>query len=264
NYDVLTASSSFISLKWSDPLGASGNDYDLFILDSTGATVKAFSAAAQSGAQDPYEAIPQGRDCGTPGASGYCPAVGDRIVVVLFAGSPRALRLDTNRGQLSIATRGSTYGHNAGLNTISTAASYWNSAHTGTKPFTGIANRIEIFSSDGPRRIFYHPDGSAITPGNLLFATNGGTVLQKPDLTAADGGSAKTPGFNPFFGTSAAAPHAAAIGALVLQARPSYSPAQVKTALFAGALDAMAPGVDPDSGVGVLLAPLAVQYALSH
>jgi len=172
--------------------------------------------------------------------------------------------VDTNRGQLSINTTGSTFGHNAGIDTISTAATYWNSAKTGTRPFTGAANPIETFSSDGPRKIFYQPNGTPITPGNFLFGTNGGTTLQKPDLTAADGVVAKTPGFSPFFGTSAAAPHAAAIAALVFQARPGYSPAQVKTAMTAGSLDNMAAGVDRDGGYGVVMATLAVQYALSH
>ena len=83
----------------------------------------------------------------------------------------------------------------------------------GTKPFTGFANTNETFSSDGPRKIFYKPDGTAITPGNFLFATNGGQTLIKPDFAAADGVTTKTPGFSPFFGTSAAAPHAAAIAA---------------------------------------------------
>src|SRR5262249_45999853 len=154
-----------------------------------------------TGTQDPYEAISQGVNCGTPSARGYCPAAGDRIVVVLFAGEQRALRLDTNRGQLSIQSAGSTYGHNGSASTVSTAATYWNSARTGTRPFTGAENPNEIFSSDGPRKIFFNPDGTAITPGNFLFSTNGGITLQKPDVAAADGVSVKTPGFLPFFGT---------------------------------------------------------------
>ena len=264
NYDVLTATSSFISLKWSDALGASANDYDLFILNSTGTTVKGFSAARQTGTQDPYEFVYQGSNCGTGSASGYCPAVGDHIVVVQFSGNPRALRIDTNRGRLSIATAGSTFGHNAGASTNSMAATYWNSAKTGTRPFTGMANPNETFSSDGPRKIFYNPDGTPITPGNYLFGTNGGTTLQKPDFAAADGGSARTPGFNPFFGTSAAAPHAAGIAALILQAKPAYTPAQVKAAMIATTLDSMELGVDRDSGYGIVMALSAVQYALSH
>ena len=38
-FDTLTASASTITLKWSDPQGASANDYDLFVTDSTGATI---------------------------------------------------------------------------------------------------------------------------------------------------------------------------------------------------------------------------------
>ena len=88
--------------------------------------------------------------------------------------------------------------------------------------------------------------------------------MLKPDIAAADGVACKTPGFYPFFGTSAAAPHAAAIAALVLQAKPGYTPAQVKAALAASALDNMASGPDRDSGFGIAMASQAVNYALSH
>ena len=265
NFDVLTVPSSFISLKWSDPLAASSNDYDLYILNSAGTTIKGFSASAQTGTQDPYEFVPQGINCGLPSASGYCPAAGDRIVVVGKLGAAtRALRIDTNRGRLSIATAGSTFGHNAGVSTASTAATYWNSARLGTRPFTGAANPNEVFSSDGPRKIFYNPNGTPITPGNFLFSTNGGTTLQKPDLAAADGIAARTPGFYPFFGTSAAAPHAAGIAALILSVKPGWTPAEVLAAMKATALDSMAPGIDRDSGSGIAMALPAVQYALTH
>jgi hypothetical protein len=263
NYDVLTVTSSFISLKWSDPLAGSCNDYDLFILNSTGTVLKGFSAGAQTCTQDPYEGISQGTNCGTATASGYCPVAGDRIVVVLYAGSARALRIDTNRGQLSLATSGSTFGHNAAASTVSTAATAWNSAHKGTTAFTGFANSIETFSSDGPRKIFYTPAGVAITPGNILFATNGGTTLAKPDVTAADGIFAKTPGFLPFFGTSAAAPHAASVAALVKSARPTLTGPQILSLMKSTALDTMAVGIDRDSGSGIVMALQAVQAALA-
>jgi len=254
NYDVLTTGTTVISIKWSDPLGHSSNDYDLFLLDSTGTELIDFSIDTQDGTGDPIEII--GSDSGYP--------AGSRIVVVKFSGATRALHLDTERGTVSINTSGATFGHNAGLKTMTTAATYWNSAKTGSKPFTGAPNPIETFSSDGPRKIFYHPDGTPITPNNFLFATNGGLTLQKPDITAADGVTARTPGFSPFFGTSAAAPHAAAIAALVRSARPDYTVAQVKDALRLSALDNMEPGVDRDGGYGIAMATRAVQYALSH
>lgn len=264
-YDTLIAPSTFISLKWADPIGASANDYDLFVLDSTGTAVKGFSVQTQNGTQDPFEFVFEGNNCGTSGAVGYCPTAGDRFVFVLFNGSPRALRLDTSRGRLALATPGSTYGHNAGANTVSMAAVYWNSGGKGAQPFTGGAmNPIETFSSDGPRKIFFQPDGTPITPGNFLFSTSGGQTLQKPDFAAADGVAAKTPGFFPFFGTSAAAPHAAAIAALVKSAKPAYTNVQIYNALKATTSDNMAVGLDRDSGYGILNALAAVKYAQSH
>ena len=251
NYDVLTGLSTIFTLKWSDPLGGSTNDYDLFLLNSAGTTLKAFSAAVQNGAQDPYEEI---QLAGT--------TIGDRLVVVLFSGNARALRLASSRGRFSIGTSGATFGHNAAASTQTIAAAYWNSKRTGTQPFSS-ADLTEVFSSDGPRKIFYNPNGTPITPGNLLFATNGGTTLQKPDFTAADGVVVKTPGFLPYFGTSAAAAHAAGIAALIKSAKPTLTGAQIRTLLSTTAIDVMAPGTDRDSGIGAIDAKAAVDAALA-
>jgi subtilisin family serine protease len=228
------------------------------VLNAAGTSILAAGDDTQDGTQDPFEIACRDANCSVAFP------VNSRIVIVKFNGAARAFHLDTNRGTLSIATSGSTYGHNAGLNTVTMAATYWNSAKTGLRPFTGFANPNESFSSDGPRKIFFTPDGTAITPGNFLFATNGGQTLQKPDLAAADGVTTHTPGFLPFFGTSAATPHAAGIAALVRSARPDYTVAQTKTAMTATALDSMESGVDRDSGFGITMANAAVQYALTH
>jgi subtilisin family serine protease len=114
-----------------------------------------------------------------------------------------------------------------------------------------------LFSSDGSRRLFYNANGTAITPGNLL--STGGIVRQKPDFSAADGVSTATPGFSTFFGTSAASPHAAAIAALLLSANKNLTAAQVRAALTSTAIDIGAPGVDRDSGAGIIMAMPALQ-----
>src|SRR6185369_6391525 len=111
-------------------------------------------------------------------------------------------------------------------------------------PFNA-SNTVELFSSDGPRRYFFNADGSPITPGNLL--STGGLLVPKPDITAADGVSCNAPGFNPFFGTSAAAPHAAAIAALIKSINPAFTPAQIRSLLTSTAIDIEQPGVDRDS-----------------
>jgi hypothetical protein len=250
NFNMLTASSRLINLYWSDPLGGSSNDYDLFLLSADGTAVVASSTNIQNGTQDPYEQVV--RDSTAP----PFPA-GSRIVIVKKTGEEdRFLHLNTNRGRLSIATAGQTHGHAAAANAFGCAATRAGAAFP--NPFNS-SNVIETFSSDGPRRIFFRADGTAITPGNFL--ATGGLLRQKPDITAADGVSVTgVGGFpSPFFGTSAAAPHAAAIAGLVKSANPSFTPAQIRMALTGSAIDIEAPGVDRDSGAGIVDAVAALQ-----
>ena len=87
-------------------------------------------------------------------------------------------------------------------------------------------------------------------------------ILQKPDITAADGVSCATPGFDPFYGTSAAAPHAGAIAALVKSRNLSLSASQISSYLTSTAIDIEAAGWDRDSGFGILDAYGAVQAAV--
>src|SRR5262245_30764855 len=240
-----------ITLKWSDPLGASNNDYDLFILNAALTTVIASSTNTQSGSQDPFENI--NNNAMTPVFS-----PGNRIVILRNTGAAtRALHLDTTRGRLAIGTAGQTFGHNAAGSAFTVAAVNVATASGGVF-VGGGTNPVETFSSDGPRRIFYDPSGNALTPGNILFGTNGGQVLQKLDLAAADGVSTAAPGFGSFFGTSAAAPHAAAIAGLLLSFNNALTPAQIRAALTSSALDIEAAGTDRDSGAGIVMALQAI------
>jgi hypothetical protein len=79
-------------------------------------------------------------------------------------------------------------------------------------------------------------------------------VRQTLDGTAIDGVQTKVGQlgyfYNPFYGTSAAAPHVAAIAALVKQANPALSPAQVASHMAATATDLGAAGYDTTSGAG--------------
>jgi hypothetical protein len=78
----------------------------------------------------------------------------------------------------------------------------------------------ETFSSPGPVRIYFDADGNRLAIPQ---------IRQQPRLAAADGANNTVLSPN-FFGTSAAGPHAAAIGALVLEAHGghhSLTPAQM-------------------------------------
>ena len=228
-------------LQWADPLGASANDYDLFLVDAQGDVLKS-STTTQNGLQDPFERITSAGD-----------HTDARLVVVKVSGSGRYLRLYAQDGELAVATAGNTYGHQAAEDAISVAA-----VEATMAAFDGTES-VETFSSDGPRRIFYNADGTAITAGN--FSSTGGRLVSKPDLAAADAVSTTTPGFETFRGTSAAAPHAAAIAALMLQARGGpngFTPALARIAMAQGAHDIEAAGVDRDAGNGLVMAPGAV------
>ena len=235
-------------LWWADPLEGSSNDYDLFLVDENGDVVES-STRIQDGNRDPYEYISSGEDDHT----------GNRLIIVKTSGAAdRFLRLDTLEGQLAVSTAGNLFGHSAAENAIAVAAVAVQSAGGSGGVFDGTES-VRTSSSDGPRRIFFEPDGTPITAGN--FSSTGGKLLQKPDLAAATCVSTTTPGFSFFCGASSAAPHAAAIGALVLEGAEgpkSLTQAQLLTAMTGSALDIEATGVDRDSGAGIVMAPGAV------
>ena len=259
-YNAMTSGGRVV-LYWADPLGGSGNDYDIFVLNSTGTTVVTSSTNIQSGTQNPFE------DAGTR-------STGQRIVILQKTGAAaRALQLNGFGGglgpALTVRTSGQTHGHSSAVDAFSVAATPAHtriSAASPTGPYPAAfnsANLSELYSSDGPRRIFFDPTGVPLTAGNFLFATNGGTVRQKPDITAADGVAVTgVGGFgSPFYGTSAAAPHAAAIAALLKQAKPLYTAAQIRTALVSSAIDIETPGVDRTTGAGIVMAYEALVFS---
>ena len=177
--------------------------------------------------------------------------------------------LITFRGELdpALATNGATRGHSAAAQAFSVAAAPAAAGFSGSigGPDGPYPNQFsptsqnEFFTSDGPRRLILRTDGSEITPGNRT--STGGVVRQKPDVTAADGVSCAAPGFLPFFGTSAAAPHAAAIAALLRSALPSITTDQIRNALVGSAIDIAAPGTDRDTGAGIVMAHAALDRA---
>ena len=65
-------------------------------------------------------------------------------------------------------------------------------------------------------------------------------------------------GFQPLFGTTAAAPHPAAIAALPLSSKPTATPAEIRTALVSSATDLVPAGFDTVTDNGILLAGLAL------
>jgi hypothetical protein len=111
----------------------------------------------------------------------------------------------------------------------------------------------------------------------VLFDTHGAPVVEprdKPEIVATDGvdttffyagtGDTDGTGYPNFYGTSAAAPHAAAVAALVRDLVPTASPGDVYSALLESAIDMGTPGFDADSGAGLVQADRALAYAAGN
>ncbi|WP_328472626.1 S8 family serine peptidase [Actinoplanes sp. NBC_00393] len=254
-----------VTLWWADPLLGSANDYDLYLLDRLG-NVTDFSQDVQNGDDDPFEIL--GTNLGA----------GQRLAVVKFAGAGRYLQLTAFRGRFvdsadglkGFSTPGVTRGHSAAENAFSVAATPAKDPldfdledgdpPNPAGPYPNVHTRQskpERFTSDGPRRIFFNADGTPITPGD--FSSTGGTVRAKPQITAADGVTTSVSGFAPFFGTSASAPHAAAIAALALSGNPGMTNTEIRAALTGTALDLAPAGPDNRTGYGVIRADLVLR-----
>ncbi len=243
-FNSLRSGTSDAVLQWSDEYRSSSNDYDLYVLNSTGTRIVDSSTDYQDGSQAPLEYI------------GYV-ARGERIVIWKDGtAAPRYLRLSCTNSPLKFATAGQAVGHSSTGNCIGVGASDATLAAPGA--FTQ-SSKLEHYSSDGPRRIFYQPDGSPITPGN--FSASGGLIINVPSITAGDGGRTSVPGFKSFYGTSAAAPAAAGIAALVWSKNPGLTNAEVRTILESSCIDIEEPGYDLNSGFGILMADRALQKA---
>ncbi len=116
----------------------------------------------------------------------------------------------------------------------------------------GQSEHVNGSSAEGPRRMFFTPDGHPYScPRDL----------QKPDVTAADGVTTDVESFKPFFrGTSAAAPQVAGIAALMKSKDRSLTAEEIKAALRKSAIQIEgAAEWNPLSGFGIVNAVRALR-----
>jgi hypothetical protein len=149
------------------------------------------------------------------------------------------------------ATNSSTvYGHGNAAGAQAVGAARYNQT-----PAFGIDPPVlESFSSAGGTPILFDTAGAPISE-----------FRQKPEFVAPNRGDNtffgfdyESNGFPNFFGTSAAAPHAAGVAALLLHFDPSVSPDQIYAVLQGTAIDMDTPGVDLNTGYGLIQANLAL------
>ncbi|KAA1427778.1 S8 family serine peptidase [Nocardioides antri] len=103
------------------------------------------------------------------------------------------------------------------------------------------------------------PQVDVVAPGDTIMAALSPSVLAP--LTECP--EIQQPGYFCISGTSMASPHVSGVVALMLQANPQATPAQVKQCLRATAVDMMTPGFDIHSGLGMVDARAALTCAHS-
>ena len=250
------------SFQWDSPFfsvsGGAGspNNLGIFLLNESGTNVLTSSNFNNIG-NDPVETL-RFENNGSFGTDQFNLAIlnfegpnPDLLKYVLF-GNAAINEYDTNSS--------TTYGHAnaAGAEAVG-AAFYLQTPEFGVDPA-----QIEGFSSAGG------------TP--ILFNTNGDRLLepevrQKPEITAPDGtnntffgGDRDGDGFPNFSGTSAAAPHAAAVAALMLEAAPGTSTEIIYETMEQTAWDMDDPftpgfdeGFDFGTGFGLIQADAAIE-----
>ena len=98
------------------------------------------------------------------------------------------------------------------------------------------------------------PQVDVVAPGDTIMAALSPSVLA-PLTECAE---IQQPGYFCISGTSMASPHVSGVAALMLQANPQATPAQVKQCLLSTAVDMMTPGFDLHSGLGMVDAKAAL------
>ncbi len=234
-----------VSFQWDEPYASatggagSTNDMDIILLDDPVTTVVTGAATANVGG-DPVEVF----GYTNPGpatafnlaflhASGTAPGI-VKYVLFSFPGTVN----EYFPGDSTV------FGHSnaAGAETVG-AAPYFSTPDFGVSP-----PLLESFSSAGPTPILFD-----------LTDTPVSITRMKPEIVAPDGTNTtffgvdiEPDGFPNFFGTSAAAPHAAAMAALLLECDPTVTPATTYALMEATAVDMLTAGFDDDSGYGLI------------
>jgi hypothetical protein len=136
----------------------------------------------------------------------------------------------------------------------------------GLEPYSSLGGAPILFDVTGTRLAtpvvrqkpdFVGPDGVNDTFLGFTLASDSPTFPSTGLLNTTITACQNHPSYPNFFGTSAATPHAAGIAALMLQANPALTPAQIYQALRSSALSMSTPSPNFESGYGLVQANTA-------
>lgn len=256
---IPTNSDILITFQWDEPFAsvsadgrASASDMDILLFGANGDLVTsnlfALSANFNIGG-DPVEVF---QFVNTTSNTEF------DLVISHFAGPEAGLMKYVELGGATILEHATdsaaTFGHAPAEGGMSVGAAFYQN----TPNFGATTPILESFSSEGPTTILFDDDGVRLAEAE---------VRASPDVVGPDGTNNTFFGFDigadadsdpNFFGTSAAAPHVAAVAALLLEANPDLTPAEIYAALEQTAIDMGAEGFDDESGFGLVDAEAAL------
>ncbi len=251
------ANGGFIQLvaQWDERWGGAETDLDFKLVEPDGGPLPCFVAADQPGANP-------------SGGLDDNPASGLPIEIFSWANScdagnvEVALKIERFSGTTSpfikYIARGSFGSFNPEYKTDSNTINPDAASAEGALTVAAVdaadpgLDTPQPYSSRGPNTRLFDKDGVRLP---------GPQVRLKPELAAADGVSTTVPGFDPFFGTSAAVPSAASIAAVLRSSNLNASAEEIERVMTdpANAIDCIESALvpDPDCGAGFLLADRA-------
>ena len=249
-----------VDLQWDEPWNGVGADLDVFLLDASGNLLEASQEDNVGNSQKPVEILDwtnQSTSLRTVQLvvnrfSGGDPPL--KFVLVENGSGVRATEYPRSTGEDVVGP--TVFGHSGAVGAVSVGA-------VPVPAFGG--EEAEDYSSRGPVRHDFGPVNGVAAAAPLPLAE----TLSKPDLAATDCGvttffsSLIGPDWR-FCGTSAAAPHAAAVAALMLSAEPAATPAEIRAALLASATPLGGEKYDPCAlGAGLVEAVGAIEDLLT-
>lgn len=242
---ITNRGNGYLTLQWNDQWTNCTSDYDLFVLNQNGG-LTAYAATTNVGGS-PYEQVT---------VAAFSSPNTRSVMVTKYSGGDFVLRANMLRGKLATTIGGQTWGHSASEYCIGTGTI--NAATSPQRAFTAT-DVPTYYTSDGYRRIFYNEAGQLIAPDTKYASA---VLRQQPVITSVDGVTTTVPGFVPFYGTSAAAPQAAAVAALLKEFAPDATPAELRNALTTGAIDLLTQGWDKTTGFGAVNTMGAIKVLL--
>lgn len=243
---TLAPGSVRLTMQWDDPFYTTSGvktDLDMYLLLAGTNTVLSVANDDNIASQVPNEII-----AGTVGG-GLLPV---DIMIHSYAGPiPGRIKF------VAYASQGTVINEYGGSPTSVPHGAATGSIAVAAVPYYDQKNP-ENFTSLGPSDILFSPTGvrlasPEVRPTPLISAPDGAnTTFFSGDIPQdAD----TIPNFR---GTSAAAPHAAGVAALLKQANPGFTPAQMRNRLTSTAVDLSAPGYDHLTGYGLIDAYTAI------